>query len=53
MNVRFAVQVLSSSVGKALNESGSPDARKAKFCLGSFFDCLNARNKEEQKLKRK
>ena len=56
MNVRLAVQVLSSSVGNVLNEFGPPDAAEtAKFCLmmDSFFDGLNVRNNEEQKLKRK
>ena len=56
MNIRLAVQVLSSSVGNVLNEFGPPEtAGTAKLCLmmDSFFDCLNVRNKEEQKLKRK
>ena len=56
MNVQLAVQVLSSSVGNVLNEFGPPEtAGTAKFCLmmDSFFDFLNVRNKEEQKLKRK
>ena len=56
MNVKLAVQVLSSSVGNLLNEFGPPEAAGiAKFCLmlESFFDCLNVRNKKEQKLKRK
>ena len=55
-NVRLAVQALSSSVGNVLNEFGPPEAAgTAKFCLmmDCFFDCLNVRNKEEQKLKRK
>ena len=56
MNVRLAVQVLSSSVGNVLKEFGPPEtAGTAKFCLmmDSFFDCLNVRIKEEHKLKRK
>ena len=56
MNVRLAVQVLSSSVGNLLNEFGQPEAAgTGKFCLmmDSFFDCLNVGNKEEQKPKRK
>ena len=56
MNIRLAVHVLSSSVGNVLNEFGPPEtAGTAKFCLmmDSFFDFLNVRNKEEQKLKRK
>ena len=56
MNVRLAVQVLSSSAGNVLNKFGSPEAAEtAKLCLmmDSFFDCLNVRNKGEQKLKTK
>ena len=56
MNVRLAVQVLSFSVGKVLQEFGPQDAAgTAKVCMlmDSFFDCLNVRNTEEFKTKRK
>ena len=56
LNVRVAVQVLSSLVGKVLQEFGPQDAAgTAKLCMlmDSFFDCLNVRNTDEFKTKRK
>ena len=56
LNVRLAVQVLSSLVGKVLQEFGPQDAAgTAKLCMlmDSFFDCLNVRNTDEFKTKRK
>ena len=56
MNVRLAVQIFSSTVGNILKEFGLPEASgTAEFCIlmDTFFDCLNARNKEEHKIKTK
>ena len=56
LNVRLAVQVLSFLVGKVLQEFGPQDAAgTAKLCMlmDSFFDCLNVRNTDEFKTKRK
>ena len=56
LNVRLAVQILSFSVGKVLQEFGPQDAAgTAKLCMlmDSFFDCLNVRNTDEFKTKRK
>ena len=56
MNVRLAVQVLSFSIGKVLQEFGPPDGEgTAKFCIlmDSLFDCFNVRNTEEFIRKRK
>ena len=56
LNVRLAVQVLSFLVGEVLQEFGPQDAAgTAKLCMlmDSFFDCLNVRNTDEFKTKRK
>ena len=56
MNVRLAVQVLSSTMGNVLLEFGPPDAAEtAKFCtlMDQFFDCTNVRNTREHIHKRK
>ena len=56
MNVKLAVQILSSLVGNILKEFCPPEAsRTAEFCtlMDTFFDCLNVRNKEEYKIERK
>ena len=56
MTVRYAAQVLSSSVGNVLLEFGSKDCiETAKYCLlvDQFFDCGNVRNQQEYKFKRK
>lgn len=56
MTVKYAAQVLSSSVGKVLLEFGPKEAKEtAKFCLlvDQFFDCGNVRNPNEHKTKRK
>ena len=56
MNVKLAAQILSSLVGNILKEFGPPEASgTAEFCvlMDTFFDCLNVRNKEEYKIKRK
>ena len=56
MNVRLAVQVLSFSVGKVLQEFEPPDvAGTEKICIlmDSIIDCLNVINTEEFKTKRK
>ena len=56
MNVKLAAQILSSSVGNILKEFGpSEDSGTAEFyiLMDTFFDCLNVRNKEECKIKRK
>ena len=56
MNVKLAVQLLSSSVGNILKEFCPPEASStAEFCtlMNTFFDCRNIRNKEEYKIKRK
>jgi len=50
MNVRLAVQVLSSTVANILSEYGPPEAKEtARFCLmmDSFFDIVNIRNTTE------
>jgi len=50
MNVRLAVQILSSSVAKVLSEYGAPESTEtARFCLmmDSFFDIVNIRSKDE------
>ena len=56
MNVRLAVQVLSSSVLKVLKRL-YPEAMHgtADLCIymDNFFDCLNVRNQTEGILKRK
>ena len=54
MNIRLAVQVLSSSVGNVLNEFGPPKiAGTAKLCLmvDSFFDCLMLGIKKNKSLR--
>eukprot|EP00112_Aurelia_sp_Birch-Aquarium-sp1_P006927 Seg1756.13 transcript_id=Seg1756.13/GoldUCD/mRNA.D3Y31 product=Catalase protein_id=Seg1756.13/GoldUCD/D3Y31 len=54
MNVKLAVQVLSSSVAEILKSFGPQDAKgTAQFCnmFESFFDCMNIRNTVEHKLK--
>ena len=56
MNIRLVVQILSSSVGNIFKKSGPPEAPgTVEFCIliDTFFDCLNVRNKEEYKIKRK
>ena len=56
MNVKLAVQVLSSTMGNALQEFGPSDAAEtAKFCtlMDQFFDCTNVRITKEQIHKRK
>ena len=56
MNVKLAVQILSSLVGNIFKEFCPPEAsRTAEFCtlMDTFFDCLNVRNKEEYKIERK
>ena len=56
MNLRLAVQVLSFSVGKVLQEFEPPDvAGREKICIlmDSIIDCLNVINTEEFKTKRK
>jgi len=56
MTVRYAAQVLSSSVGKVLLEFGEKESHEtAKFCLlvDQFFDCGNVRNTQEYITKRK
>ena len=56
MNVRLAVQVLSETVGKVLSEFSPPEAAAtSKFCLmmDKYFDCMNVRNINEHKVKRK
>ena len=56
MNVRPAVQILSSSVGNIFKEFGPSEASETeKFCIliDTFFDCLNVRNKELYKIKKK
>ena len=54
MNVRLAVQILSSSVSNVLSKYGPPEAQKtARLCLmmDSFFDIVNIRNHNEYKEK--
>eukprot|EP00794_Sanderia_malayensis_P013195 gene13195-14544_t len=56
MNVKLAVQVLSSSVAEVLKAFGSQKARgTAQFCFmfDQFFYCMNVRNTVEHQLKRK
>ena len=56
MNVRLAVQILSSTVSKVLSTYGPPEAAEtATFCamMDSFFDITNIRNTEECTRKRK
>ena len=56
MNVKLAVQVLSSTMGNVLQEFGPSDAvETAKFCalMDQFFDCTNVRNTKEHVHKRK
>ena len=56
MNVRFAAQVLSQSVGEVLNKYGPPEAHEtARLCsmMDSFFDIVNIRNHNEYKRKLK
>ena len=56
MNVKLAVQILSSSVGNILKEFGPPEASgTAEFCIlmDTFFGCLNVQSKEEYKIKRR
>lgn len=56
MNVRLAVQVLSSSVADVLSEFGPPDAiETSQLCrlMDKFFDCMNVRNTKEHILKLK
>ena len=56
MRVRLAAQVLSETVGTVLKSFGPPETEgTGEFCLmmDKFFDCLNVRNKEEYKDKRK
>ena len=56
MNVKLAVQVLSSTIGNVLLEFGPSDAAEtAKFCtlMDLFFDCTNVRNTKEHVHKRK
>ena len=50
MNVKLAVQVLSSTVAQVLNNFGSKEtAATATFCgmMDQFFDCTNVRNTKE------
>ena len=51
MNVRLAVQVLSSTVSKVLLEYGPPAAETAHFCslMDCFFDIMNIRNTQYHK----
>ena len=54
MNVKLAVQVLSSSVAEVLKSFGPSEAKgTAQFChmFDSFFDCMNIRNTVEHNLK--
>ena len=56
MNVRLAVQILSSSVAHVLKEYGPPEAAgTSTFCelMDQFFDCMNVRNCTEHKTKLK
>ena len=56
MKVKLATQILSNSVGKALESFGPPDSKgTSQFCLkfDAFFDCFNVRNTKEHMLKRK
>ena len=56
MNVKLAVQVLSSTVGNTMIQYGSPEfAETAKFCctMDKFFDIVNSRNTTEYKTKSK
>ena len=56
MNVRLAVQVLSTTVSNVLKEFGPAEAAgTAKFCMmmDSFFDIANIRNTSEHKHKSK
>ena len=56
MRVRLAAQVLSETVASVLSEYGCPESLEtAKFCLmmDKFFDCLNVRDLESHKVKRK
>ena len=56
MRVRLATQVLSDTVGSVLSEYGGPESfETTTFCLmmDKFFDCLNVRDLESHKLKRK
>ena len=56
MNIKLAVQVLSSTIGNVLQEFGPSDAAEtAKFCalMDQFFDCTNVRNTKEHVYKRK
>ena len=56
MNVRLAVQILSSSVAHVLREYGLPEAaRTSTFCelMDQFFVCMNVRNCTEHKTKLK
>lgn len=56
MNVHLAVQVLSESVGKILQNQGGPECQEtAKFVLmmDKFFDCMNTRAKNEGMRKKK
>ena len=56
MNVKLAVQILSSSVGNILKEFGPPEAfGTTEFCIlmDTFFDRLNVQSKEEYKIKRR
>ena len=51
MTVRYAVQVLSSTMSTVLSHDGPPDASETvKFCkmLDSFFDCLNVRSYNDE-----
>ena len=56
MNVKLAVQVLSSSVRKVLENFGPADATgTAEFCslMDTFFDIVNIRNTKEAITKQK
>lgn len=56
MTVKYAVQVLSTSMSKAIESFGPKEASEtSKYCLymDMFFDCLNVPSIDEHKKKRK